>query len=334
MNEVKKGIEQNPVYRQDFTLSIDRDFILLRINGPEAIHDDQPWLGFTNAVERVLDECCEKYVFQVEAIDDYEDVYSNFHVQGRVNLKHEMRWRPKTFRRELIERFEKDDYPFKFYRIYTSATSKGVGRTNFDYCMKPNTRFKGPFSKPARYLGRSILNTADLLPWHRKVVEKLENYDTSSFDWRTIYHVLDFQGHNQKSSLVRYLLFNYPDEVGVVNTFGNPNQLATAVHSMGPKKLYLFDLSRNLSWIETIYQKDGIACEVRKYHPQWDELCNFIEKVKDGCIVSSFYGKHEVLLMDPPLIFIFSNWPLQKYNGQKFSEDRVQEILLSTDPCI
>ena len=294
----------NPIFRQDLTLSIKREF-----------HDDEQIEELAKLVKEELDEICERYVFQCELTGE-----SNFHFQCRVNLKTEKRWRCDQFRRYLEKGFK------EFYDIHATPTSANC-RGKFDYVMKEETRYLGPWSDRPMFLGRSIISSDQLKPWHNFVLELMQD-TREEFEWRTIYHVYDKSGNSMKSTFCRYLLWHYSNEVGLVNPFGSPSQINSSLVKCGPKLVYLIDIPRSYATVELM--EDGEQ-NVQYYHPQWAELCLMIERLKDGMLVDTMYGQYQTMLMDPPLVVVFSNWPLQKYPGQFLSADRVEIITLHGD---
>ena len=297
----------NPIWRQDVTLSINRLFFadIKSLLIPE--------------VKRVLEDICEQYVFQVELTGE-----ENYHFQIRVNLKNENRWRCSRLSKHLETTLNSVKEEPLFYKIACTPTSNN-SKGRFDYVMKDETRFDGPYSDRPLFMGKSILPSDKLLPWHRFFIDLLEKYDEYETDWRTIYHVKDLRGNNMKSSFCRYLLWNYEKEVGILNPFGSPNQINSSLIKLGRRKLYILDIPRSYSWT---VKDNGV--ETRKYHPQWPELCLVLERLKDGMLVDSFYGRYESFIMDPPIIIVFSNWPLEHYRGEFISEDRVKEIDLQS----
>lgn len=299
----------NPIWRQDITLSINKVFF----------KDIKSLL--IPLVNEALNDICEQYVFQVELTGE-----ENYHFQGRVNLKHENRWRCNRLHSHLEKVFNNIKKDHLFYKIVCSPTSNNA-KAKFDYVMKQDTRWDGPYSDRPIFLGKTILPRDKLLPWHLKFVNLLENYDTDDPDWRTIYHVKDERGNSMKSTFCRFLIWNYEKEVGMINPFGSPNQINSSIVKMGRRKLFILDIPRSYSWIS---KNKYTGFEVRKYNPQWPELCLVLERLKDGMLVDSFYGRFESFLMDPPIIIVFSNWPLERYSGQFITKDRIKEVDLAS----
>ena len=160
---VKKD-KNYPVYRQDITMSIDREYC-------DRIKE------LCIFVKEELDEICEQYVFQAELTGA-----ENYHLQVRVNLKSENRWRCKQLQKHL-----KTCFPVQFYNIYCTPTSTNA-KSNFSYVMKAETRIEGPFANIPIFLGKSILSSSQLTPWQEFFVGLLKAYDKSETDYRSIYH--------------------------------------------------------------------------------------------------------------------------------------------------
>lgn len=319
-------IPDNPSYRQDVVFSIDKKQ-LVHFDLEEGTNNEMGEI-MASMISATLRECCERFVFQLELTNE-----TNLHFQCRVNLKTDHRWRPSTFSKWLMKetRFLDKNGDKYFYRIGTTPTSRNC--TTFSYVTKPETRVQGPWSDRPVFLGKSIYRLDQLRPWQIKILDLLEyDQEKMGYDWRTIYHVLDEKGNSGKSSFCRYLMYHHPHDVGMVNAFGSPAQVNTSLVGMGSKKLYIVDLPRSYSYIKTIYSKSDPNLELRSYrcwHNNWPELANIIEHLKDGMLIDTMYGKHDVLLQDPPAVVIFSNWPLQSFIGDRFSSDRLKVIDLS-----
>lgn len=292
--------------RWDLTLSLDKSFY-------EASSHRQ----VATALKSFFEEYCDKFVFQLECSEDDDKNITNLHFQCRVSFV--QRLRKKTILNMIEEEFENKP----FYNCWISPTSKRC--RNFNYVMKIESRLAGPWADRPFFAGKSILPDSKLKPWMIDLVKKIEAHgDTLDQDYfRTIYHVLDEQGNNMKSSFVKYLLHKYGDNVGLINPFGTANSINQVICTGGAKKLYLLDMPRPYSW--EVKSKNG-AVIGRKWNPQWFELSHLLEKVKDGALSGTMYGESSVLLMEPPFIIIFSNWPLQEEDGDIFSYDRIKVI--------
>lgn len=65
--------------------------------------------------------------------------------------------------------------------------------------------------------------------------------------------------------------------------------------SAGARKVYFIDVPRPSN------NEDSIS-----------NLVTVVENLKNGFLVSNFYGKYASLIMDPPYVLIFSNKPCLK----------------------
>lgn len=314
--------QKNPVYRQDITVSINHDCLPADSHSSPISKEELEDIfldDFIKPLQSTLGHVCQKYVFSLEETyrDDYTDGWGNLHFQCRVNLRTKNRWRPSQLSKYLAEQLQVGGAPMA-YRITCSPTAKATG-SNFDYVMKKDeTHRLGPFADRPFFLGESILRTDQLLPWHLLLLEKLNK----PFEYRKIIHILDIHGHNQKSSFIRYLLWHFPNEIGIINCFGTTSQISSAIVSMGAKKYYVLDLPRSYSWEET--GKDGIVRQ--HWNKQWRELSYLLEQLKNGLTINNMYGQAEHLLQDPPHIVIMSNWELESHPGDYFSHDRLETI--------
>ncbi len=319
-----KRDKNNACYRQDFTLSLDKHYLkyAMKSENTESI---------AKLIKELLRECCDRYVFQAEITGD-----SNFHFQGRVNLKTKCRWRTSTFRKELENIVDPETGKCYFYDIYTSPTNSNC--RNWNYVTKPETRLFGPWADRPVFQGKSIYNRNQLRGWHCELLDLVENHNKDGYSWRKIHHVLDVHGSNQKSSFARYLMYNHANDVGMVNSFGTASQLNSSLVSMGARKMYIIDLPRSFSELvekEKKVSKPGeedkfVTVSYRTWHKNWPEMANVIEQLKNGMLLCTMYGKSDLLLMDPPTVIIFSNWPLENKPGHRFSADRLEVMDLSS----
>jgi hypothetical protein len=298
-------IGTSAIHRQDFVLSVDRDL------------NPTKYGALTYDLKEFLKKHCQNFVFQIEKTGE-----SNVHIQGRVNLK--VRKRCETFEKELRKVFPVSE----FYRIGCTPTSSNC--RNFDYVMKEETRIKGPWADRPIFMGRSVFKTSDLVPWHKEyksiIDDYVEKYDYE-FDYRTIHSIVDLEGHTMKTAFVKYLFFNYGDIVGLLDPFGTQAQNSNSIVKEGAKVIYLIDLPRSMAkWVEN--EKTGNS--YWQYSDQCQSMFVLAERLKDGGpFKGTMYGDCQYMQMDPPLVLIFSNWPLQNYPGQNISADRLVERKLT-----
>lgn len=131
-----------------------------------------------------------------------------------------------------------------------------------------------------------------------------EKSDFQPINPRHIHWVYSKRGNVGKSIFVKWLAINKPETI-IKISFGTPNQLRSSLIAAGPKKCYFLDIPKTKNSNE-----DNL-----------DNILSIIEDAKLGFLVSNFYGNYKTLIMDPPLIFIFSN---DECPVDKLSEDRWQ----------
>lgn len=147
-------------------------------------------------------------------------------------------------------------------------------------------------------------NPEKRFPWQNTLLEELFDsipHSLKTADDRTIVWVTDQQGCSGKSKLVKYMC-SHNDNTAKLG-FGTANQLRSAVVTVGPKKLYIIDIPRTLG------EDDSV-----------NDILSVIEDIKNGFVVSSFYGTYTKLIFTPPHIVIFSNsrCPVNKLSGDRW----------------
>lgn len=301
---------ENPIYRMDIVLSINREIRLQR-----SPFQSDVGLDLIKDIKSFFKEYCDQWVFQLECPEDTE----NYHFQCRVNLKEKQR--TSTFANLISNSF--CGFPMEsFYRIGVGPTNKNQ-KTRFSYVMKNESRVLGPWSDRKVYEGEDIIT--DLYPYQRYIYEILT--DENNWDSRKIHNIFDPKGGHGKSSIVKRLAFDHPEKVGFITTCSSAQQLTSSLVKCGPKSLYIVDLPRvGMSWME--YNDDGIG--KRKYSPKWAEIVMVLETLKNGGpLIDTMHGRNEMLVMQCPNIVIFSNWPLEHKKGDYFSIDRISRLTLT-----
>lgn len=123
-------------------------------------------------------------------------------------------------------------------------------------------------------------------PWQKAVYEKLF-FNTTTIrepDPRKIIALYDKDGNAGKSSFFKYLYYHHSDEIGRL-TYGTSSQLRSALVTIGPKKIYIIDLTRS---------EGRQASNV--------DFLSVIEDLKTGVV--STYGSGKTILMDIPHIIV------------------------------
>lgn len=185
------------------------------------------------------------------------------------------------------------------YRYKTEALLK----SEFTAQIKIHTSKLTTKDKPQKfggYMGNDlkILNDFNnFYPWQKQVWNMLFYTNSSEFrpsDSREIIHLVDREGCTGKSKFAKKIFFDQPDEVGVI-TYGTTSQINSSIVNLGPKKLYIIDLTR--AKCRTDSEPALIAA---------------LESCKNGLVSKMMYGEGSALLMEPPHILIMSNSDLDK----------------------
>jgi len=246
----------------------------------------------------------ELYVFQEEIGEESE----RRHYQGAFRSK--IRVRHSTLMKRFYEKFYLDHVKY-----LTINRMCGTWQENIDYCTKVESRVNDNyFSSPSlqKYLGRDIkfLNDSDRLhPWQKELMEKIFEKDKSIIktpDDRKIYWYSDSHGNCGKSKFAKFLCFN--NSLITKLSFGTAAQLRSSVVSAGPFKVYLIDIPRTLGADDSL-----------------SSVIAVLEDIKNGFVVSSMYGKHQTLMMEPPHIICFSN---DKCPRELMSYDRWEPFVI------
>ena len=147
--------------------------------------------------------------------------------------------------------------------------------------------------------------------WQRDFYEKIffETGVIKEPDSRKIVFIYDEKGNSGKSSFYKYLYYYHAEDMRRI-TYGTASQLRTSLINIGPKKIYLIDLTRS-----------------KGKQDEPSDLLSAIEDLKGGVVSSSMYGSGTTMLMDIPHIVISSNY-LFEFNS--LSSDR-WEILSIND---
>lgn len=149
------------------------------------------------------------------------------------------------------------------------------GGLNFDYTAKDIELFK---------------DKDNFFAWQIDLYEKIFSQDGNikPIESRKIISIVDPIGKSGKSTFVKYLCYIRSDFVKL--SYGSSMQLRSAILNVGPKKCYLIDLPRT----------SGI-------NDRKEDILSVIEELKNGHITSPMYGKYANVLMDPPIVIVFSN---------------------------
>lgn len=247
----------------------------------------------------VFNELGSEWAFQEEQHSNAEVHKTHY----QCCLQTTVRIRKTTLLKRLAENL---DHPVERIRV---EKMEGTWEQAITYCTKDDTRVGKPnvsSSIYSTYAGDDIsfLNEEEKrFPWQSQILEELfEKVPTNfkSTDDRSIYWITDFKGNSGKSLLVKYLCFN--NDAVTKLPFGTANQIRSAVASQGAKSLYFIDMPRTLGDDDSV-----------------NDMISVIEDIKNGFVVSAFYGQYKKLLFSPPSVVVFSNMDCPV---KKLSQDR------------
>jgi len=231
---------------------------------------------------------CVDYIFQEES----GNAQQRRHFQGAFRTK--IRVRFSTLMHMFNQSFPPEDG--HDLRYLTLNRMIGTWQESVTYCSKSETRVGNTYSSHSlkRYEGEDIEFLGDKkrrFPWQNTLIDEIFSHDQITIkdsDDRSIMWIFDSKGNSGKSKFVKYLCANNPDIVKI--SFGTAAQLRSAIISIGIKSVYFIDMPR------TITEEDSIP-----------SLVSTLEDLKNGFVVSVFYGKYQQLLMKPPHVIVFSN---------------------------
>ncbi|AXH77105.1 MAG: putative viral replication protein [Cressdnaviricota sp.] len=220
------------------------------------------------SLELWLRRHCDRYIMQLEKGEDT----GYLHLQLSISLKKKARltWLKNHFMKEahceIIRNQEKA----------------------FDYCMKEDTRVRGPwiYPSPAQPI-QDPMNNLEMKWWQRDILEKIKEKP----DARTIYWYWDPDGGTGKTTFSKHLWLNH-DVCFLQNA-----KKADMAYAYNGERIVVCNLPR--------------TCEE---FVSYDAL----ESLKDGMI---FSGKYEsgAKVFDNPHVIVFANFEPDKY---KLSLDR------------
>lgn len=253
-------------------------------------------------LEKFMKEEFDLFVFQKEQGVESE----RLHYQGAFRTK--IRMRQST----LLKKFE-DQFICNIVNL-TINRMCGDWVENVAYCTKEDTRVGENFYSSVslrKYSGRDLkVFDNGFYPWQEDLMAELFEEDKVTLktpDDRKIYWYSDPNGNCGKSKFVKYLCFTSASTTKL--SFGTAAQLRSSVVNAGPYQLYLIDIPRTLG------EDDSLA-----------SIISVLEDVKNGFVVSSMYGNHKTLMMDPPHIVCFSN---DECPAELMSRDRWERFRMS-----
>ena len=220
---------------------------------------------------------CDHYIFQHErgATTGYE------HYQCYVHTKSKQR--PKELA-QVIRGLLGDDEDWKGSLNVSPASNAGKQKLK-NYCMKEDTRVKGPWmdrpAPPAEYDGRDVqcIETSPF-PWQKFILDELDKPPQS----RTINCVVDPKGCMGKSTLQKYLTWK---RKVIQVPIGTAAQLKTYVGNVVkagvPTNCFMINFNRCMGKENT-----------------YRDVLTVVEDVKVGFIIPTMYGGTQPILFNIP----------------------------------
>lgn len=223
------------------------------------------------------------FIFQLEKAEPSDD--NNHeprpHYQCFVQLHRKQR--SDTFRCEFVAI---NDWS-AFHSLDSQPCSTGQKLALKNYCMKADSRVRGPWSKRPLYRGADLACMQTPLPWQRWMLDVF----AAPPDDRTIFWIYSLAGCIGKSKLVKYCAYTMRDRFHRF-ALGNAMQMTSALINVGARQVYLGDIPRTPSSVQ-----------------KQSEMICVIEDLKNGFLSGSMYGKEAELIMDCPTVVIMSNCP-------------------------
>jgi len=168
----------------------------------------------------------------------------------------------------------------------------------------------GQNSSFKEYKGRDIQNLINsynhpdqkgFYPWQKSFIQTFFDIKTDTIldsSDRFIYNYIDRFGNTGKSSLLKCLRYIYTDADICQLSVASTSQLRSALARIGPKKLYVLDLPKEIE---------------KSSDKSLNSVIGALEDVKNGSLQSTMYGSLNSLLFDIPSIVVFSNYPIADY---------------------
>lgn len=250
---------------------------------------------------RVFNDEGEKWLFQEEVHENSE--VEKTHYQCCLTTK--IRKRKNTILKALADDLP---HPIEYIRI---EKMQGTWDQAMLYCSKTESRVgdtvkSTSISVDYDFSDIEMLNDANRrYSWQNEILDQLftrapYEYKISENMDREIIWITDEKGNSGKSKLVKWIC-SY-NNTAVKISFGTAGQLRAALIGAGVRRLYLLDVPRTLGTDDNM-----------------NDVLSLMEDLKNGHVVSSFYGNYTKLIMTPPLVVVFSN---QRCPTSKLSTDR------------
>lgn len=224
----------------------------------------------------------DKFIYQLE--NPRTDGVDNLHYQGYGHLL--IKLRPGAIKKAAIS------LNGSLNGIEMSAASTAGVEALRTYCLKAETKIRGPWADGSRYLGEDLITA--LYPWQQEIKDEV----AGPVNDRTINVIVDEVGNIGKSAFCKYMAWHFK---APVCGWAKTGDILNLVSQMPNRSLYLFDLSR-----------------ARPQDWARDDVCAAMEGIKNGLFVNTKYQVCQVI-MKSPHIWMFTN---QVPNISAMSADR------------
>lgn len=221
-------------------------------------------------VKNILDEMCEKYVFQMEKSPE-----GYLHLQCVIGLKSKKR-------KSALLKFFAETLNISKENVQIRKVKNKVSAMK--YCSKEETRMSGPWLKGVEIeKGLKLLKYENMYEWQKKIVDECSEECT---DDRTINWIWEREGCVGKTQLCKYMAVR----MNAMIVKGNPDSVGS--------RIILEKRRPTICILNLPRSKEGWCIS------QYETL----ESVKDGLICSSKYEGGQVIF-DSPHVYVFANWP-------------------------
>lgn len=161
------------------------------------------------------------------------------------------------------------------------ASDKGKDRL-MSYCMKSDTRVRGPFSDRPIYLGSDLVFYDKFYPWQKSLL----SIATGAVSNGKVHWVYDPVGQQGKTMLGKSLAYTHG---AVYLPYATASNIAAHVVSKGPQTIYIINLTRS-----------------RPKDLSMDDLYSAMEGLSDGFVVNMKFKTGD-MMFDPPHVIVFAN---------------------------
>lgn len=184
------------------------------------------------------------------------------------------------------------------------------------YVTKTEGRVKGPYYGGKEEMYEEKMSSMKLHGWQKSLFEILTGPNQKKLKERKVIWVEDSCGNTGKSWFVKWLRTGQKKITVRSLPISNVDRLLSSVYLINKKHqvdAYCIDFTRTRGRDESYY-----------------DLFSAIEQIKNGYVMNVMYGRYQEAIFDPPMILIFSNQKLKRF--QHFlSKDRWQGYFINSD---